>query len=142
LQALEARAELLVLDEPAAGLDREARGELARLLQDAAEGGAAFAEPAPQRDVAATAAGGPGAALRARLGACLVAGAALVLVDLVFPVAAGAFDRSVAPADLAGGALAHAACFAAGATVGLAAGPPLVVRPATAATLLAAGGLA
>lgn len=97
------------------------------------------AEPAPQRELLAAAAGiePVGALVRAAL-AATVLGLGAGTVDLAYPLATRAFDRSATASDLAVAALAHAGCAGYGAALGTLTGACLIARPALAFAVLAA----
>ena len=95
-------------------------------------------EPAPQADLATVALGGLRG--RAKAEALLVATVAVAFSALfmIFPLALGlvvkhVFDRTPGTGDLVAAALAHLACCAFGAALGVALAPPRVTRRATAA---------
>jgi hypothetical protein len=96
----------------------------------------AFAEPMSHQQMAVAAVGGPGRALRGRVLGLAAVVAVLALLDVFLPAIFGLFKPRPVAADLAAGALAHAACGALGLGLGLLAVPPTARRPPAAFVLI------
>ncbi len=100
------------------------------------------AMPEVQRDMLTAALGGLRAGERVGLLVGLVLALGVSSVFLAYPLAAGAFDRPVRPADVVQAALAHLATALLGAQLARLATAPLVRRRASAALVVAVAVLA